>query len=287
MRASRICMAGSIALFLISATIGLAVDSITLLLDASASLVILAVGILMHNAIRQINKPADHTFNFGYGKFEPLTVVIEGLLIITTCVISIKFAIQDIIHPEDISNYYLPAAGSLVLILIAFSVFIYLKREAKQTRSAMLATASLHWLTDAIMSCGIFGGFLLGLLLQEFGYDRITPYVDPVMAILLAIFLVYVPVRVIRRNLLELLDAAPREDLKRSIYRIVDEHTPQAFRVHRVRIRKAGDGVFVDICLVPQCDMTTREIGVVFTELEAALRNHVSNCDVVLSFKFN
>jgi len=91
--AVKISILGSVILFLISAGVGVAIDSITLILDAAASLVILLVALLVRQAVQKIHLPADERFNFGYGKYEPLTIAVQGALIIITCAVSIGFAI--------------------------------------------------------------------------------------------------------------------------------------------------------------------------------------------------
>ena len=86
--------------FLIPAVVGIAVDSITLILDASASLVILVVALLMNTSIKKVHQPPDEIFNFGYERYEPLTVAVQGGLIIATCAVRAKFAIQEIINAK-------------------------------------------------------------------------------------------------------------------------------------------------------------------------------------------
>lgn len=76
--------AGSVVLFLISASVGIAVDSVTLILDASASLVILTGAFLMAFAI--------------------------------------KFAIQDIVHADDIANHVLPVLATFVSSILGVFV---------------------------------------------------------------------------------------------------------------------------------------------------------------------
>jgi len=283
--AAKFSIYGSTALFLISAASGIAVDSITLILDASASLVIMAVAYLMHFSIKKIHLPPDDTYNFGYNKYEPLTVAVQGGLIIATCVISIKFAIQDIIHAEDIHNYVLPVVATLLSSLIGVSLFAYISNAARRTNSSMLKAAALHWFTDTVLSFAIFSGFLFGLLLHRLGYYRITPYIDPVMTIALALFLVRSPIKGLLRNVRELLDAVPDASIRSKVKKVAQSYIPKSFGISRIRTRKAGEKIFIDACLIVKDNLTVGDIKELADSFEADLKSHLANCDVVVYFK--
>lgn len=275
---------GSIALFAISLSIGLAVDSITLLLDAAASIILLAVTLLMHHSIKKLGRPPDDIFNFGYDKYEPFTALIQGSLIIMTCIISIFFAIQDIIHSEDIHNYYLPVMGTLLSGAVGLSIFLYFKRISRHSHSSVLKTTALHWFTDTVLSFCVFCGFSAGLVLQSMGYKNITPYIDPAMAIMLAVLLMRAPVKTITRNMMELLDAMPlREGGK--VRDVIEKHRPGEFDIHRLRMRKAGEKIFIDICFNLRSDSSTKEVARLFGDIERGLKSEFENCDVVMHFR--
>lgn len=283
--ATRASILGSVTLFLISAVAGLAVDSITLILDASASLVILAVAILAHFSIKKIHLPADEAYNFGYNKYEPLTISLQGGLIIATCIISAKFAIQDIVHAEDIKNYSLAVTATLISTLIGISITAYLKRVAGKSGSSILKASALHWFTDTLLSLGISVGFLCGFFLQRLGYHKITPYIDPSMTIILAILLIQTPVKSVMQNVVELLDAVPSADIRNKVKKVVEIYRPRSFGVHRLRTRKAGEKIFVDVCFAVEENLTVKEVESLAQEFEKDLKSHFANYDVIVYFK--
>ncbi|MFA5164217.1 MAG: cation diffusion facilitator family transporter [Candidatus Omnitrophota bacterium] len=276
---------GSIALFAVSAAAGLAVDSVTLLLDASASLVILVVAFMMNSTIKKIHSPPDEIFNFGYEKYEPFTVVIQGALIITTCVISMKFALQDILHHEDIKNYQIPLIASGISVVVGTFIAVFIGITAKRTRSSMMHAASMHWFIDTGMSVGMLGGFYLGSVLKQRGYTEITPFIDPAMAIMLALVFILPPLKAMRRNLLELLDAVPSREIRDRVRKVVDEYKPKMFGVHRVRTRKAGEKVFVEVCFIVKENMTLNEAEAIASAFEKDLKTHLHHIDAVVYFK--
>jgi len=276
---------GSVILFAVSAAAGLAVDSVTLILDASASLVILAVAFMMNSTIKKIHSPPDEIFNFGYEKYEPFTVVIQGALIITTCVISMKFAVQDMLHHEDIKNYQIPLIASGISVLVGTFIAVFIGATAKKTRSSMMHAASMHWFIDTGMSVGMLGGFYAGSVLKKGGYTEITPFIDPAMAIMLALVFILPSLKAMRKNLFELLDAVPSKEVRDRIRKVVEQYKPKMFGVHRLRTRKAGEKVFVEICFIVKEEMTLREAEAIAADFEKDLKAHLPRIDVVAYFK--
>jgi divalent metal cation (Fe/Co/Zn/Cd) transporter len=149
----------------------------------------------------------------------------------------------------------------------------------------MLKTAGLHWYADTVLSFGVCFGFLFGLVLQMLGYTKITPYVDPVMAIILALFFIQTPIKTIIHNVLELLDAVPSQDIRSRVKEVVEQYKPKSFGVHRLRSRKAGERIFVDICFIVHGNITVAEVEQLANSFERDLKGHLPICDVIVYFK--
>ncbi|MFH1790705.1 MAG: cation diffusion facilitator family transporter [Candidatus Omnitrophota bacterium] len=284
MLAVRLLIIGAVLTFLIALIAGLMADSVALLLDAAVGLVAIFVTFFILMTIKTINKPPDDIFNFGYEKCEPLTVVLQGTMIIVSCAVAGKFAVQDIIHPENVTRYDLPVLGSLVLFVISAFMAAYLKRVAVRTHSAIFHMSSYHWKLDAWMAFGMFAGFGFGLLLRDYGYEPAASYVDPVMTLILILFLLQSPLETIKRNGLELLDAAPDGDIKNKVSSVIEKHKPKSFGIHRVRTRKAGKKLFIDVGFLVHGSMTVKEARVLAECVEKDIVSHFAGSDVVVYF---
>lgn len=285
LRAAQISMAGSLLLFLISATVGILVDSITLILDASASLVILATAFLMRFSTNRIHRPPDDLYHFGYHKYEPLTAAVQNLLILATCAVSIKFAVQDIVHAESVKGYGLPVLATLLSGIIGLVITGYLRRTARVTGSQMVRATGLHWLADAALSFGVCAGFCLGYLLQTLGFHEITPYVDPVMAIVLALLLMAMPVKVGMHSLFELLDASPAREVREKIREVVQLYRPEVSGLDRLRVRQAGLKVFVDVGFTVRQDLTVAQAEALAQRFTREVKTRLPGSDVVVGFR--
>lgn len=247
-QAVHISMAVAIVIFLIVLAAGIISDSIALLLDASAGFIAILMAFVLKFNLKKTSMPPDQFFNFGYDKFEPFTVAMQGSMIMLTCVTALYFAIQDIVHADDVARYDVPMYAALVTGFLALFTSLYLKRAALRVPSHMLEASSLNWLVDASFAFAMMFGFGFGFYLHRKGYSHLTPYVDPVMTIVLALILIWTPVKLLKKSLFQLLDAAPSRDIRQEVEKIVDKHKMNAFGIRSIRMRSAGEKIFLYIC---------------------------------------
>jgi len=149
----------------------------------------------------------------------------------------------------------------------------------------MLKTTALHWRADTILSVGICLGFIVGLILQRLGYIKITPYVDPGMAIILALMLMWPPIKTVMHNVFELLDIIPAKDIHNKVKVIIERYKSQSLGLERLRARKAGEKVFVDVCFMVDKSLPILEAEKLAASLEKDLRVHISSLDIMVNFK--
>jgi len=283
--AIRLSFWGAGLIFLISVALALATDSITLMLDASNNLVILFVAVLMGIAARKISQPPDENYNFGYEKFESLVALAQSVLIITVCLVSLFFAIQDIINVDNIKSYDLAVAGTFFTLIIGIIITLYLRRAAKRTNSSLLRAASLHWIMDTGMASLIFFGFTIGLLLEIAGYSAITAYVDPVMAIIFSIIFMTMPLKEFKHDLADLLDAMPDKKVREKVNEILEAHKSNSCKLHRLRTRRAGQKHFFEIYFTVPGELSVAKTDVVTKKIENDIKNYLPQSDIVVNFK--
>ncbi len=84
---------------------------------------------------------------------------------------------------------------------------------------------------------------------------------------------------------MELLDAVPSREIRDKVRQVVDEYKPRMFGVHRLRTRKAGDKIFVEVCFVVKEEMTVKEAEAVAADFEKDLKSRLHHLDVVVYFK--
>jgi len=201
---------------------------------------------------------------------------------IAGAMIGIIFAIQDIIHEDNVKNYFLIFTTTGVVFFINFFIWLYLYLNYQRIKSPFLNAAALQWLSNLYEAIGIIGGFSLSYLMQHSanpGIAGLAPYVDPAMAIILSLFILKIPVNLYKESLVDLLDANPGKDISDAITIYTKSALKEKFNLEtkvEIKLRKAGRGMFLILVFNVPVSYSFEHVQVIMQAL-----NH----DILDSFK--
>ena len=217
--------------------------SMGLLSDALESCVNLVAALVALIMIHIAEMPADERHEFGHTKAEYFSSAIEGGLIMVAAFSIIWSAVPRLIAPRPIENVGLGLAISLSASLINLSVAAVLLKNAKRHKSLLLEADGKHLMTDVWTSAGVIVAVLLvnwtGWLL-----------IDPIIAILVALNIVWTGFKLLKRSADGLLDAAiPDDDLK-LVTDYLDSITTEEIDYHSLMTRQAGMRKFISLHLL-------------------------------------
>jgi cation diffusion facilitator family transporter len=246
-----ISIAGLVILSVIGIGSGILTDSATLIIQTFLYIIDVIIAVLSLRILKTLANPPDENYNFGYYKLEPILVNSQGALMIAGAMIGIMFAIQDIIHEDNVKNYFLIFTATCVVLFINFSIWLYLYFNYRRIKSPFLKAAAMQWLSNMYETVGIIGGFFISYLMQHSANQaiaKLSPYIDPAMAIILSLFILKIPVKLYKESLVDLLDANPGKNIS-------DEITIYTKNVLKgkcnleskveIKLRKAGRGMFL------------------------------------------
>jgi cation diffusion facilitator family transporter len=223
--------AAKLAAGVVTGSLGILSEAVHSLLDVGATAITLL-------AVRYADQPADETHHYGHAKAESIAALVEtGLLFGTTGWI-IWEALDRL--SSDGSNVRLVWWAVLIIalsIIIDFNRARVLKRAGKKHSSEALEADALHFSSDMWSSLVV----LFGLAAVWLGY----PQADAIAAIIVALFVALAGLRLGRRTLNTLLDAAPEGAVQR--IRQLAKETDGVLSMRRVRIRRAGAALFIDL----------------------------------------
>ena len=219
--------------------------SVALLSDALESIVNLAAAGMALFALTVVARPADDDHPFGHDKAEYFSSGVEGVLILLAAIAIAFTAIDRLLHPQPLQQLGFGLAISFVASVINFAVARVLFKAARTHHSIALEADAQHLMTDVWTSIGV----LLGV-----GAVRVTgwSWLDPVVAVGVALNIVTTGVALMRRSVLGLMDTAlPADDL-RAIEEVLDRYRAQGIAFHALRTRQSGARRFVTVhVLVP------------------------------------
>jgi cation diffusion facilitator family transporter len=241
-----------------------ATGSVGLLSDALESLVNLAAALVAFWALGLARKPPDQQHPFGHSKAEYFSSGLESALILLAAGGILQLAVPRLLQPQPPEELGLGLALTLVATAVNGIVAVILLRAGRKLNSIGLRTDGHHLLTDVWTSLGV----VLGLIVV-----RLTglAILDPIIAIAVALNIVFTGWRLLRETASGLLDhALPLEDL-RCVEAVLGRHQGPGLAFHAIRTRRAGARRFISLhVLVPGswsvaaghafCDQVEREL---------------------------
>lgn len=249
--------------------------SVALYSDALESLVNVATAIAALLAVRLAAQPADANHPYGHDKVEYFSAVFAGALIIVAAVMILREAWGALHAPRMLDAPVLGLALSAVAS-VANGVWSWvLISQGRRLRSPALVADGRHLFSDVVTSIGVVVGIVLAILLDK-------PVLDPALAALVAVNILWSGWVVIRESLGGLMDEAVPADKLERIRKVISDHAQGAIEAHDLRTRHAGRITFVDFHLVVPAVMTVTEAHEICDRIEAGLRAAVEDARVTI-----
>ena len=150
---------------------------------------------------RLAQKPADLQFTFGYKRAEILAAFVNALTLVFIALFLIIEAVKRLYNPEPVLSQWVIyfALGSIGINVLSV---VLLHNDAKH--SLNIKSAYLHLLTDVMTSVAVLIG---GLLMKYFHIY----WIDSLLSVLIAGYLIYSSLDIIRHSIRILMQASPKE----------------------------------------------------------------------------
>ncbi|WP_422000829.1 cation diffusion facilitator family transporter [Roseovarius mucosus] len=240
--------------------------SLALMSDALESLVNLATALAVIVALRVARRPADDNHPFGHHKAEFFSAVLEGVLIVIAALFILREAYDGFQAPRAMDAPLLGMAINMAAGAINAIWALALIRNGRRYRSPALVADGKHLMTDVVSSVGVLFG--VGLALAT-GWL----WLDPAMAVLVAVNILWSGSMVIKASLSGLMDEAVSEAELATIRRVIETAASDdaALQAHDLRTRHAGPVTFIEFHLVMPGATTVEAAHDLCDRIEAAL----------------
>lgn len=271
-RTARLSVLSNSLLIILKVLVGIVSGSVSILSEAIHSSLDLVAAIIAFFAVKVSGNPADDRHQFGHGKVENVSGVIEALLIFIASGWIVYEAIGRFLHPGETEALGL---GVLVMAVSAIAntfVSRRLYKVAKLTDSVALEADALHLKTDVITSAGVAVGLALIWLT---GWHVL----DPIIALLVAVIIIYESWMLLRKAFSPLLDTALSQSEMTKLTGILEEMEVQ---YHNLRTRAAGHQRFVEFHLDVPAHETIETIHRQCDLIEARLEHEFRDISVII-----
>jgi cation diffusion facilitator family transporter len=264
-------VAAALATILLKAAAWFVTGSVGLLSDALEALVNLAAAMLLLSMLRLAAAPPDKGHPYGRFKAEYFASGIEGALIVFAAVSIVWSALPRLVAPQAIEAPVLGLALSAAATAINLGVGWVLIRAGKRHESIALEADGHHLMSDVWTSVGVIAGV---------GVVALTGWLilDPLIALAMAVQIVWTGFMLMRRSFLALMDAAiPQAELA-EIEKIFAEYRKR-YQVdfHALLTRQAGARRFVSFHLLVPDDWPVVRAHQLSEEIEERVRSLVPN----------
>jgi cation diffusion facilitator family transporter len=213
-------------------------------------------------------RPADANHLYGHAKVSFFSAGFEGAMIIAAAFYILYEAVRATIQGPSLSHIPVGLALTAVAAVLNGALGWHLVRTGKRRGSIILEANGHHVLTDCWTSLGVL--IALGLVMFT-GWS----YWDPLFAAAAAVNILVSGVRLLRRSVSGLMDAAD-PTVHREIEKIVTAETNRhGITHHNLRHRNIGDAYLVELHLAFPSNILLRDAHRIATEIEESLEKNI------------
>ena len=252
--------------YLLTGSVGLLSDAIESIINLIAA--VMALGMLSIAA-----RPPDESHMFGHGKAEYFSSTVEGVLILIAAVGIIFSAVERLLQPMPLKQLGTGLGISFVAGLINLVVARVLFNAGNRYRSITLEADAQHLMTDVWTSAGVIGGV---------GAAALTGWqvLDPLVAIGVAVNIVWTGLHLVRRSVAGLMDASLPEKDQQKIEAVLSMYRKKGIEFHALRTRQAASRRFVSVHVLVPGDWSVHDSHHIAEDLEADIRKEIGDAVV-------
>lgn len=242
---------------LISGSIAIVADGINNLADASSSLITLI-------GFKLASMPEDKDHPYGHARYEYLTGLLVSVLIIIVGVQLLRSSVDKVLHPDPLNFSIVTVIVLVIAIAIKVWQAIFNISIGKKINSLTLIATGTDSRNDVISTCAVLVSLIIGKLS---GFQ-----LDGIMGCLVALFIIWSGIQLIRETISPLLGEAPDTELVQDIQTLVLDN-PGVLGVHDLIVHNYGPGkIFASIHIEVDSEGNLLEIHELIDDIEMKVK---------------
>ena len=280
--AAALSIVSNSSLILLKVFAGIVSGSIGIISEAIHSGSDLLASLITYFSVSESSKPADEDHQFGHGKYEDFTSLIEGILIILAAFYIIYEAVQKIFcGKECIINTNVGLAVMFASVIINILVSAYLFKIANKTGSAALFADGEHLRTDIYSSLAVFIGLLCVKITGNILFD-------PIIAILVAMIIFIAGYKICETAKNSLLDTSLSKEENEKIVEIINANLENGIiSLKNLRTRQAGLKKNIEMTLIVEKNMHISTSHTLCDKIEDEIESNLNNTDILIHLEPN
>lgn len=264
-RAAALSFGSNALLMTMKIAAGLSFGSIAVLGDGVDSAEDVLASALAFFTVRLAMQPADEAHPYGHGKAESLAALSQAALIAGGAIFISVSAVYRL-SSDDVKIVIAPSIASMVItVAVNLAVAAYSMRAARISGSVAIASDARHLLTNVVQAAAVIAGLALVGITGSHVFD-------PIVALLLAAYLLWIAGGILRDALSELVDSAlPNDEITR-LEECLRHQGHGARGFHALRTRKSGREKYIEAHLLIDPALTVSDAHRLVEDVESHLR---------------
>ena len=259
-------LVANLAVTVMKIVVGSLTNSSSVLADGFHSLSDSASNIVGIVGISIAARPKDKTHPYGHTKFEMLSSLFIGIMMVFIALKIVAEAILQIKNPESLNMTTISFVILIITLIINIIVTKYEYSVGKKVNSYILVSDSLHTKSDVYVSLGV----LITLICIKLGFPVI---IDKLVSFVVGIFILHGAYEIFKSTISILVDSAVIDE---NIIREIVVEFSEIKYIKNIRSRGCENNIYIDMDIMVEPDMTVEKSHELTHNIENTMREKLN-----------
>lgn len=255
-------------------------NSLTILSDFLKELGDTSAVLAAFLTVRAVRRAPTHQFSYGIGKLENLVSISVVVLMVAAGSAIGWTALSHLAAPEPTEGTLPGVAIFTVYAMIGFAISARQFRLLRAEHSPIMASQARLWLSKATFDALMATALGLALLFRDQPWSL---YLDPLAALVGAGFMLHSAWQIAASSVGDLLDAALEESLQIEILRCLVLHFDDYDHLHRIRTRRSGPRIYIEISLEFDDRLLMAEVMARMDRIRETVADAIGGADITIA----
>ena len=259
-------LVANLAVTVMKIVVGSLTNSSSVLADGFHSLSDSASNIVGIVGISIAARPKDKTHPYGHTKFEMLSSLFIGMMMVFIALKIVAEAILQIKNPESLNMTTISFVILIITLIINIIVTKYEYSVGKKVNSYILVSDSLHTKSDVYVCLGV----LITLICIKLGFPVI---IDKLVSFVVGIFILHGAYEIFKSTISILVDSAVIDE---NIIREIVVEFSEIKYIKNIRSRGCENNIYIDMDIMVEPDMTVEKSHELTHNIENTMREKLN-----------
>jgi len=229
--------------------------------------------------LRAVRRAPNHKFTYGIGKLENL---VSMSIVVVMMAAAIAIAVQAFYHLRHPVTPHGTVPGIAIFSVYAFigyAICLRNRQLLKSQHSPIIASQAALWFSKASFDALMALSLTTELVFRSYEW---SVYLDPLASLVGVAFMIHSAWSIASESVGDLLDAALEETMQIRILRSLAAHFHDYDLFHKVRTRRSGSRIYVELFLEFDPELTMREVQGRIERIRDTIGQSIPGADITV-----